>query len=494
MKATHSPRRSLRAAALAGLAAAAALVALAAACRPGARRPDVVLVTIDTLRADHCSMSGYPIATTPNLDALAAGGQRFATAYAESSTTAPSHAVLMTGRHFRTLGLTKNGGAIPEDAVTLAERLREEGYATAAFVSSFPVRARFGFAQGFEHFDDRLQMDSASVGRQKESGPAHDRRGAATMDAVLAWLDAREGRSGKARRPGAARAAGAAPPARDDRPLFLWVHLVDPHAPYHPPKPFRASWPQGTTSAQRRYDGEVHYADDQLGRLVHALDRREPHRERLVVVTSDHGEGLGDHGWMSHGVNLHEEAVRVPLVANWPGHLPADKVTQEAVGLVDVAPGILALLGIDAPTFAHGRRLFEAPEPDRAIFLQRRDYESAKDHGMPVAGSMTAVVQRGAKLVLAPQEGRRELYDLGADPREQRELLGNNPPRRAKRDQESAAQHMQRLPASPADEARASSLQQSLEGWATRFPAVAASEPPKDPESLKALRSLGYVQ
>ena len=140
MKATHSSRRSLRAAALAGLVGAAALAALAAACRPGARRPDVVLVTIDTLRADHCSMSGYPIATTPNLDALAAGGQRFATAYAESSTTAPSHAVLMTGRHFRTLGLTRNGGAIPEDAVTLAERLRDEGYATAAFVSSFPVR------------------------------------------------------------------------------------------------------------------------------------------------------------------------------------------------------------------------------------------------------------------------------------------------------------------------------------------------------------------
>ncbi|MFN2426025.1 MAG: sulfatase [Candidatus Binatia bacterium] len=448
-------------------------------CRREVGRPDIVLVTIDTLRADHCSVYGYPVATTPNLDAVAAGGVLFRQAYAESATTAPSHAVLMTGRHFRTLGVGKNGHILAPEAVTLAETLRDSGYATAAFVSSFPLLTRFGFAQGFDVYDDSFVMDEASLGRRKPKGRAHDRFAEATLAHTERWLASRT----------------------DDRPLFLWVHFVDPHAPYRAPEKFDANWPAGTRAAAKRYDAEVRYVDRQLGGLLAAVAKHTPRREDFVVVTSDHGEGLGDHGWMAHGINLHEEAVRVPLVASWPGHLGAGKIVEEPVALVDIPRGILELLDIDAKTFAHGRNLFGQNDPSRPVFLQRRDYGGGKEKGRKVAGDMTAVVERGSKLILAPQEDRRELYDLQSDPKEMNNLVGPSYRARPKKSEPAAPQG-----ASPGQEdasgdgkavsaeheAAARKLEGNLHTWRDAFPA-SDSDAPLDEETLKALRSLGYV-
>jgi len=431
-------------------------------CRRGAARPDVLLVTIDTLRADHVSAYGYPVPTTPNIDALAANGVLYRRAYAESSTTAPSHAVLFTGRHFRSLGVTKNGGILSADSVTLAEAMKEAGYATAAFISSFPLISRFGFSQGFEIYDDDFEKKDASIGRGKLSTP-HDRVAGVTRAHLGRWLTKHS----------------------DDRPLFLWVHFVDPHSPYRAPEKFEATWPDGTSRARQRYDAEVHYADGELGQVLGLLATTRPGRERLIVVTSDHGEGLGDHGWMSHGVNLHEEAVRVPLVASWSGHLPNGAVVETPVGIVDIAPGILGLLGIDAPTFSHGQKLFGPGDPARSIYLERRFYQSAKERGRKLSGRMTAVVQSGSKLILAPGEERRELYDLGTDPGELTNLL--------------AVPGTRGAPAavSPAEktvhEGLAHGLESRLSDWIEAFPPAAGRDAPLDKETLKALRALGYV-
>jgi len=443
------------------LAVAAALLAAVASpgCRGEALRPDIVLVTIDTLRADHCSAYGYPIPTTPSLEALAAGGVLFRRAYAESSTTAPSHAVLMTGRHFRTLGVGKNGHVLSSEATTLAEALRDSGYATAAFVSSFPLQTRFGFAQGFDVYDDGFVIEEASLGRRKTDREAHDRLAGATYAHVERWLAKR----------------------KDPRPLFLWVHFVDPHSPYISPEKFEATWPARTKPAVMRYDAEVRYADGQLGKLVAAVAKHTPGREDFVVVTSDHGEGLGDHGWMNHGANLHEEAVRVPLVASWPGHLDAGKVVEDPVALLDIPRGILELLDIDATSFAHGRNLFAANDPARRIFLQRREYESARELGKTVGGEMTAVVERQSKLIVSPEEHWREFYDLARDPAELENLLGG---RRAKGPKSP--------PAAPEHEAAARKLEGTLGTWRDAFPPSDIDQP-LDEETKRALRSLGYV-
>jgi len=471
--------------------ASCALVAIGLpGCDSQAARPDIVLVTIDTLRADHCSAYGYPVPTTPSLDALAARGVLFRHAYAESSTTAPSHAVLMTSRHFRTLGVGKNGIPLPDDATTLAEALAEAGYEAAAFVSSFPLTKRFGFAQGFEVYDDKFQIDEASLGRRGGS-KAHDRLAGATLARVEEWLEKRS----------------------TSRPLFLWVHFVDPHAPYRSPERFAGKWPAGVKPAVQRYDAEVHYADRQLGLLLDAVAKKTPDREDFVVVTSDHGEGLGDHGWMSHGVNLHEEAVRIPLVASWPGRLAAGKVVEDPVSLVDVARGILDEVGIEAKAFEHAREMFGKTDPARSVFLQRREYRSGKERGRKIAGEMTAVVERGTKLILAPEEERRELYDLKADPREMTDLLAppgqaaTRKPRRGAADakeQPSVAANTPPPVAADAttppaasgkaaeSEAAAHTLEGTLSLWLDAFP-PAGSDAPLDKETQKALHALGYV-
>jgi arylsulfatase A-like enzyme len=401
-----------------------ALGILAASCatEPPAP-PNLLLVTLDTARADHVSAYGYPRETTPVLRELAEAGTRFAHAYAPAATTAPSHATLFTSLYPLAHGIVHNGLELRPAERTLAEILRERGYATAAFVSSFVLDARFGFAQGFERYDDDFAPGQASFPaghewRDQEIPGGFDRPADATTRRAVEWL------------------ASGRDPAR---PFFLFVHYFDPHAPMSPPERHAARFaPEPGASRLEvrigRYDGEIAFVDEQIGVLLDALARAGLDARTLVVVTADHGEGLLQHGQMAHGVQLYEEAVRVPLVLRLPGVVPAGRVVETPVALVDLAPTLLELLGVPAQGMGfQGESLTRALEdggaldPERTIHLQRRHYAGEQVGSEWVEGDLYGVRQGRWKYLESGDGERRELYDLAADPGETANLAPEHP-------------------------------------------------------------------
>jgi arylsulfatase A-like enzyme len=387
-------------------------------------RPNLVVVTFDTTRLDHTSIGGSARDTTPRLARLAAEGARFETAYAPASSTGPSHATLFTGRYPITHGVRANGTPLPAEALTLAEQLGAAGYDTAGFVGSFVLARRFGLAQGFALWDADFPAEGASVRLERWEGHAvdagFDRRGDATTDRAIRWLEARE----------------------DPRPFFLFVHYFDPHAPYAPPAgaPRFAAEGAGPLAAQiALYDAEVRFADAQLGRLLDALDGLGLSPWTLVAVTADHGEGLMQHGLMGHELQVYEEQVRVPLVLRLPGSLAKGTVVDAPVELVDVAPTLLDLLGVPAGGIAGvGRSLVPALRggaalpADHPVYVYR--HKASAERRIEVVGDRRSEVRaRGEKLgvregrwkyVVGPEEGTAELFDLAADPGETRNLYG----------------------------------------------------------------------
>src|SRR5262249_49472738 len=238
----------------------------------GARRPNVLLVTIDTLRADHVGAYGATTGATPALDAMAAAGVRFDQVQTAVPLTGPSHATILTGQYPPSHGARGNvavtlGSTYP----TLATRLKHEGFATAAFVGAYPVAAAFGFNQGFDTFNE--EFHEASVG-----DPGAERRANEVVDAALRWLEP----YGKPDRPAA--------------PFFAWLHFYDPHAPYTPPPPYADRF------AGRPYDGEIAFTDAQVGRVFEWLRTTGHDSDTVVVALADHGEGLGDHHELMHAV------------------------------------------------------------------------------------------------------------------------------------------------------------------------------------------------
>jgi arylsulfatase A-like enzyme len=381
--------------------------------------PNVVLITIDTLRADHCGIYGYDRPTTPHLDALASQGAVFEAAYAVSATTLPSTATLFTSLHPNEHGVLKNGRILPERVRTMAEILGSHGYDTAAFVSSFVVERRFGTAQGFDAYDDDFTGASSSSPIRHWEGhqlsAPYDRRGHETALRAIRWLHARQSQA----------------------PFFLWVHLFDPHSPYDPPEPYREQFARaGATSEKERwvdlYDAEVRFGDEQLGRLLAAVDALAPVEPPLTIVAGDHGEGLLDHEWLEHGVHLYEEAVRVPLIVRWPGRI-APQRNADPVGLVDVLPTLLSLLELPKPDGMRGADLARVlqgqtrADPERAVFMQRRLYRGAKHKGVRVAGPKWAIRWRNWKFIYASLDDDVELYDLETDPQEKRDRAPEHP-------------------------------------------------------------------
>lgn len=441
--------------------------------------PDILLVTIDTLRADHCSAYGYTTETTPFLSDLAREGVLYEQAWAPSATTAPSHAALFASRWPRSMGVMQNGQRVPGGELMLAELMSKGGYATAAFVSSLPVGSRFGFGQGFDYFDDDFDVEGSSRDKRKTPGDgsqgAHrlDRRADATAQHFENWLRRRD----------------------DPRPLFAWLHFVDPHYPYGSYRLLDLEWPDSVGLALRAYDSEILRADRGLATVVNAFRRHSAalssggetsDRGSVVLVTSDHGEGLGDHGWRFHGINVYEEAVRVPLVL-WgspgidvgdtvsgdtvAGNKLAGRVRSQPVTLLDVAPTLAGLAGLErAPSFL-GRELTGALPEDHAVFLQRRDYRSRRVRGREVRGPLTAVVAQGHKYlatVSGEQSSTAELYHLADDPGELDDLSASRP---------GLSLRLARL----------------LSDWESEYPAV-KTVPVSDREVIKALRLLGYVE
>ncbi len=396
----------------------------------GAPPPNVLLVTIDTLRADHVGAYGASFAETPSLDRLASEGTRFTRAIASSPLTLPSHSALLTGSHPHELGVRHNGMyRLAPGVETLAERLRGAGWATGAFVGSYVLAARFGLDQGFDRYDDTTSTQLAGPGGYAE------RTADAVSDAALAWLE-------------------AAP-----RPFFLWTHYYDPHASYKPPAPFKDRF------AARPYDGEISWVDMQLTRILDVLRARRELDRTLVVVTADHGESLGEHGELTHGYALYDAVLRVPLILRGPG-VPAGGVVESLVRGIDVAPTVLGLLGREALPGVSGsdlRPLWEGSEaPGRVAYSETLATELELGWS-----ALYSIRTERFGYVRAP---RAELYNLEADPAERENLLETDPRRWG---------------------AVASRLAALLE--ATLAGAAAARSERLDAEALERLRALGYA-
>ncbi len=373
-----------------------ALVVAALACgRPVER---VVLVSIDTLRADHLGCYGAAFAHTPRLDALASGGVRFATAISPVPLTLPSHTTLLTGLDPPEHGVRHNGVfRLEEDVPTLAERMREAGFATAGFVAAYVLDRQFGLARGFDRYDDRTSR--SKFGRGILGFP--ERPANQVVDAALGWL-------------------GSAPER-----FFLWVHFYDPHSEHRPPPGFASAFPG------RPYDGEIAFVDAQLGRLLTALGERFPDGRTLVVVTADHGEGLGEHGEATHSHLVYDATQHVPLVMNGPG-LRAGRVVEGVVALRDVAPTLLDLAGAPPLPGATGRSLAAAAR-GRALEPRPAHVETLATQLDWGWSPLLGVRSDGFKYIRAP---RSELYDLAADPGETRNLVAAEAERAAALDGE----------------------------------------------------------
>jgi len=293
------------------------MMSVAAAGEP----PSVLLITLDTTRADRLGSYGYELAETPTTDRLAAEGTRFSRAYATCPLTIPSHSTMMTGRVPPSHGVRDNGDFIlGDDAVTLAERFKDAGYATAAFTSAFPTQARWGFDQGFDVYHDPLSRLPTQLDWRDQ------RTADEVIDDALSTLDGVDG------------------------PLFVWIHLFDAHWPYEPPAPY------DTRHEGRAYDGEIAFADAQVGRFLRWWDRTQP--TSVVAVTADHGEGLGEGGEQTHGFLLHDGTIRVPLILRGAG-FEAGLVIDDPVSHVDLAPTLLNAAGLPLHDGLQGAELRE---------------------------------------------------------------------------------------------------------------------------------------
>jgi choline-sulfatase len=381
----HAPLRLACAAVatLAVLALGATLARRPADSRHSPIRGPVIVVSIDTLRADHVSAYGSRRAHTPALDTLAADGVLFERAYSHAPQTLPSHASVLTGLLPCHHGVRDNVGfALAAGVPTLPERLRTAGLRSAAFVSAYVLRSQTGIARGFDEYDAPVaETPDTSMGSLR-------RDGAETVAAAARWLD---------RQP-------------DDQ-FLLFVHLYEPHRPWHVPQAYAT--PGG-------YAGAVGYADALVGRLVSGLRTRGLYERSLIVVFADHGEGLGDHGEEEHGIFLYDEAVHVPLIVKLPGLRRAGARVSELVGHVDVMPSILDLVGAAPVAGLDGLSLRPLLEGKRAPWPERSVYAEglyARHHfGWSELLSLT---DERFRFILAP---RPELYDLHADPGERRNL------------------------------------------------------------------------
>lgn len=407
-------------------------------------KPNLIIITIDTLRADHLGVYGDKEIQTPWIDQFARGAARFTHAFTPVPITLPAHTAIFTGSYPMATGMHDfSGNKLSPKIPTLATILGENGYQTAAFIGSAVLDGRFGLNQGFrtyyDHFDfSRLDETNLDL---------TERRGDLVMDEALKWL---------ARRP-----------ADSSQPFFLWVHLYDPHFPYTPPEPY------ATRYRSHLYDGEIAFADAQVGRLLTYLKEQHLDANAIMVLAGDHGEGLGEHGEKTHGFFLYNSTLHVPLVIKVPAGAP--RVVEDEVSLVDIMPTVLQALKVPAPATVQGRSLLSLvmgrsgqPSPSAAggSTLYAETY-------LPLLhfrwSQLRSFQSRGLKYIDAP---RPELYDTRADPKELKNLDASR-------------------------QSLAHEMHDNLFGLLRRFtPAsgnTVAEKELTDPALLDRLRSLGYV-
>ncbi|MCP3994427.1 MAG: sulfatase, partial [bacterium] len=285
---------------------------VSAAATP-ASPPNLLLITLDTFRADYLSYNGSSKLKTPNLDRLARGGVNFVRARSPVPLTLPSHTSILTGNYPPSHTVRDNADYIvPEEQLTLAEVLRSQGYNTAAFVGSFVLDSRFGLAQGFDLYDDRLASDLATL----ESFEA-ERSAGEVSSAFERWLRDRD----------------------RSRPFFSWVHFFDAHAPFVPPEPYLSRHQSDP------YAGEIAYIDEVVGRIITKLESDDLLDVTIVAVVGDHGEGLGEHRELTHSVLIYNSTLHVPMMVHAPGLIPSEAKVGQLVRTIDLAPTLLDYLG-----------------------------------------------------------------------------------------------------------------------------------------------------
>jgi len=368
--------------------AAVALALLLPACRSGRRETwpeaSIVLISIDTLRADHLPLYGYAHGSTPAIDALGREGIVFDGVYSHCPLTLPAHASMLTGLTPPHHGVHDNAGfTLKPGARTLAARFHDSGRATGAAVSAFVLRSATGIAQGFDRYDDEIVQDPSleDMGNQQ-------RDGAKSVASLLGWIE-----------------------AQGDRRFFAFLHLYEPHTPYTPPSPYKERF------ADSPYDGEIAYADELVGRLLAPLRAKGALDHTLVALTADHGEGLGEHGEQEHGFFLYRETVRVPLVLRLPGASQAGRRVSATAAQVDLAATLLDLVGLPA-TGMDGASLRPAiaggPGPGRPVYSET--FFPRYHFGW---SQLLSTTESRFRYIRAP---RPELFDDAMDPGETRNL------------------------------------------------------------------------
>ena len=340
----------------------------------GAADVNVLLITIDTLRADRLSCYAANRGPTPVIDALAARGVLFERAFAHNPTTLPSHANILSGMTPLFHGVSENSKSkFPPECPTMTGDLKARGYATGAFIGAFPLDSRFGLDRGFDVYDDTFSSKPAFEGAFKE------RRASEVVKAAAAWLSCQPGK------------------------WFCWVHLWDPHAPYAPPEPFFTQYRDDP------YSGEVAYVDSQLGVLFGELERRQLKDKTLIILTADHGESLGEHGEMTHSYFAYNSTLHVPLIIAAPGVAPRRVAAN--VGHVDILPTVCDILGIKLRPILQGRSLAALMKSDRA---QDRAlyFESLEPYLNKGCAPLRGFIRGRMKFMDSPIP---EVYDLGID-------------------------------------------------------------------------------
>lgn len=402
------------------LLAAVSLVACHRSTTTAPEKPDIILVTIDTLRADSVGYAGNTKVKTPFLDRMAGEGIAFMNAHAHNVITLPSHTNILTGLYPYQHGVRDNAGyKLDAQHETVATMLRRAGYATGAFIGAYPLDSKYGLNQGFDTYDDNYGKGASSLDFAVQERPAH-----AVLDVATKWWSANQGRK-----------------------RFMWIHLYDPHAPYRPPEPF------ATEYRDAPYLGEIASVDDALNRQLGPILDADPNA--LVIITADHGEALGDHGELTHGLFAYEATLHVPLIVR-DLDVVKHRVENAYVRHIDIVPTILARAGIAKPATLLGSSLLGKLEAHDTYF---ESLSASLNRGW---APLTGIIHSGEKYIDLPIA---ELYDLPRDPKELTNL-------RAERRRDVDASRKLLL---------------SMSGGA------AAAQRSVSSEEVAQLRSLGYV-
>jgi len=437
------------------LVAGGALLPKAARAPSAAKPPNILLITIDTTRADRMGFLGSKRGLTPNLDALAKQSVIFTRAYAQVPLTTPSHAVLLTGTYPQFNHVEELGATLGKDLPYLPDLLRSHGYHTAAFLGSSildPAGSAPGFERGFDVYDAHFHERKPGEDRYHSI----ERRAEDVSHRAIDWLS-----------------------SHSKNPFFLWIHFYDPHDPYDPPEPFKSRY------ASAPYDGEIAYTDSVIGELMRVLQQHGLYEGTVIVVAADHGEAFGEHGEERHGMFLYDETIHVPLLLKLPGgrlegKRLGEKRVEERVALVQVAPSLLESAGIPAPAMMQGQSLF--PLIAAKIDTGKRDAAQSASGGSgkapepsiyseskyPHLFGWSALSSWRSSKYLYIQAPKRELYDQSTDPGALKNLA-------------------------PAATAVADTLESQLTDFEQKSNRVGTDATKLDPEQEEKLRALGYM-